>query len=65
MVKYEGNTPVKPKDKVELIINNKMWHVGRVHDALATQFTILVNKKVKFFFYVDKGLTWRPLKTSG
>lgn len=60
MIRYTDNTPVKQGAKVELIINNVVWHTGKVLDALATQFTIQVNKKMHFFFYVDKGLTWRP-----
>jgi hypothetical protein len=44
---------------VELLIDGKAWHKGKVRDALASQFTIVVNKVPRFFFYADKGITWR------
>ncbi len=57
--KYKDNTPVKNGDLIELTCDGEVWHTGKVKDALASQFTVVVNKKLRFFFYADKGLTWR------
>jgi hypothetical protein len=60
MMKYKGKTPVKRGDKVELLDNEGTPYLkARVLDALATQFTITTKGQVRFFFYEDKGLTWR------
>lgn len=58
-MKYKGKTKVSTGDKVDLIIDGEVYHTGKVVDALATQFTIKVNKRVRFFFYEDRGLTWQ------
>ncbi len=50
---------VQKGDLVLLTICGEVWHKGKVVDALATQFTTIVNGKTKFFFYVDEGDTWR------
>lgn len=61
-MKYKGNTPVKARDQVELITaDGEVYDVVRVADALATQFTVQKKGRTRFFFYEDKGLTWRPL----
>ena len=61
-MKYKGNTPVKPRDQVELItVDGEVYETIRVVDALATQFTVQKKGRTRFFFYEDKGLTWRPL----
>lgn len=44
---------------VELLIDGKVWHKGKVRDALASQFTVLVNKTPRFYFYADEGATWQ------
>ena len=62
MIKYKGKTPVKPGSKVQLLVDCEPWCTRCVVDALATQFTVSVNGVTRFFFYDDKGLTWRPLK---
>ena len=58
-MKYKGTTPVKKGDHIQLTICGEVWRNGTVQEALASQFTVLVNKKTRFFFYSDKGLTWR------
>lgn len=61
-MKYKGNTPVKTRDQVELLTcDGAVYETVRVYDALATQFTVLKKGRTRFFFYEDKGLTWRPL----
>lgn len=57
------NTPVKAGDKVVITIGGDEWE-AKVIDALASQFTcrILYQKQVRFYFYADKGLTWRHPK---
>lgn len=61
-MKYKGKTPVKTGDWVDLLIDEEMWEKAKVVDALATQFTCKIpyQKLVRFYFYEDKGLTWRP-----
>ena len=54
-MKYKGNTPVKAGDKVHLTAYEKD---GKVVDVLASQFTVRIGKKVRFFYYADKGDTW-------
>ena len=53
---------VKAGDKVLITIGDDEYE-ARVLDALATQFTcrILRQKQVRFYFYADKGVTWKPL----
>ena len=52
---------VKVGDKVVLLIGDDEYE-ARVIDALSTQFTcrILRTKQVRFYFYADKGITWKP-----
>lgn len=38
------------------------WVHGEVIDLLATQFTCEVEGETHFYFYTDKGTTWRQLK---
>ncbi len=61
MYKYKGKTPVKPRDQVYLCIDGDIYETARVCDALATQFTVMKKGRVRYFFYEDKGLTWKPL----
>ena len=56
---YKGKAPVKKGDKVELLILDEVWTVGTVNTVCATQFTCTANKNTLFFFYADKGVTWR------
>jgi len=53
-------TKVKRGDKVYLIAYEKS---ARVADALSSQFTVRYNKRVLFFFYADKGVTWNVYST--
>lgn len=67
MMKYRGSTPVKAGDTVSLLTydedgNSFAYHEVKVLDALASQFTCLLNKRVHFYFYEDRGVTWQ--KTS-
>ena len=57
-------TTLKKGDKVALLIDDEQWAEARVIDPLSTQFTcrVLRQKQVRFYFYLDKGFTWRPLK---
>lgn len=58
--RYKGNTPVKAGDMVDLIANGgEVYHTTKVNDALATQFIVSVNKRARFFFYEDRGVTWQ------
>lgn len=59
---WQGPTPIDPGDKIELIIDGEVWHTTAVEIVCATQFTVLVNDKVRWFFYEDKGDTWRKKK---
>ena len=61
-MKYKGYTPLKKGQEVELLSLDEVYAQAKVFDALATQFTIKVKGKVRFFFYEDKGITWQ--KTS-
>lgn len=60
-MKYKGKVPLKKGDKVDLIIDDEVWGTAKVIDTLASQFTCKVpyQKLVRFYFYVDKGYTWR------
>ena len=62
MIKFKGKTPVKAGDWVELTIDGEAWERAKVVDALAKQFTCKVpyQKVIRYYFYEDKGLTWRP-----
>jgi len=60
-LKYKGNTPVKTGDKVDLMVDSKIYATVKVVDTLATQFTIKVKGKVRFFFYEDRGVTWQTV----
>ena len=65
-MKYKGKTPVKPRDQVQLLATSDAgqqytYEVARVTDVLATQFTVQKKGRTRFFFYEDKGLTWKPL----
>jgi len=61
-MRYKGTTPVKAGDYVRLTIDDEVWLEAKVLDALASQFTVRVNGGVRFFFYEDKGNTWKPAK---
>lgn len=61
MFRYKGKTPVKPRDQVHLMVDGEVYEVARVTEALATQFTVQKRGHTRFFFYEDKGLTWKPL----
>lgn len=58
-MRYTGNTPVKAGEYVRLTIDDEVWLETKVVDALATQFTVKVNKGTRFFFYSDEGVTWQ------
>lgn len=58
---YDGFTPVKRGDYVELCPRGTEWDKAKVVDALANQFTVKVGKRVSFFFYTDRGATWRKI----
>jgi hypothetical protein len=65
-MRYRGKTPVKAGDKVELLAldddgTSRRYSEAKVVDALATQFTCRFNKRVHFYFYEDKGVTWRKI----
>lgn len=62
-MRYTGRTPVKAGDTVVLLIGDDEYE-ALVDDALATQFTCHIKRKkqTRFYFYEDKGLTWRPVK---
>ena len=45
--------------KVQLIADDKIWRECAIVDVLSTQFTVQVNHSIRFFFYVDEGMTWR------
>ena len=61
---YKGNTPVKAGDMVELIIDDEVWAEAKVIDALAVQFTCRIQRQplARFYFYEDKGVTWRKVQ---
>ena len=63
--KYKGRTPVKTGDSVELMVDDAVYATAKVRDVLAVQFTVSVKKRIRYFFYEDKGITWRvKAKTS-
>ena len=61
--KYKGYTPVKDGDKVQVRFgDDDEWRDAKVKLALASQFTAKCPPyEVGFFFYADKGVTWRPV----
>ena len=59
--RYKGKTPVKPRDQVYLMVDGDVYETARVADTLATQFTVTKRGRVRYFFYEDKGLTWKPV----
>lgn len=61
MSAYKGSTPVKKGDKIELTIDGEVWCKAKVKHALASQFTCTYKKNDLFFFYSDKGATWRKI----
>ena len=62
MYKYKGRTPVKTGDWVTILLANDTEEEAKVIDTLAMQFTAKVpySKTVRYCFYTDKGLTWKP-----
>jgi len=54
-----AKTKLVKGDAIELLICDESWHKGKVRDALSSQFTTTINRKVRFFFYADEGVTWR------
>ena len=54
--------PLNEGDTIELIIAAKVWDSPKVVDTLSTQFTVLINNKVRYFFYIDEGVTWQRPK---
>ena len=59
--RYKGSKPVKPRDQVYLIVDGEPYETVRVADTLATQFTVTKKGRTRFFFYEDRGLTWKPV----
>ena len=55
-------SPVKRGDTIQLIVDDEVWYTTKVVAPLSKQFTCLVNKKVKFFFYEDRGVTWQTTR---
>lgn len=37
--------------------------VGEVLDLLSEQFTALMNKKVRYYFFKDRMVTWEEVRT--
>jgi hypothetical protein len=58
-MKYKGKAPVKFRDKVDLLVDGSAYEQAHVRDVLAAQFTVAKKGRLRFFFYADKGLTWR------
>lgn len=46
----------------DYIIDMETGKKGEVVDALALQFTALVDGRIRFYFYKDKNLTWVPMR---
>ena len=59
---YKGPTPVKVKDKVDLIVLDKVYNTATVVEPMSTQFMCTTKENTLFFFYADQGLTWRKHK---
>jgi hypothetical protein len=62
----KNKTPVVRGQTVELLILDESWAKATVTQALSTQFLCRIGRGTeRFFFYADKGVTWRPIeKTS-
>ena len=59
-MKYMGKTPVNTGDTVELVCLDETWARAKVTQVLATMFLCRIGRGTeRFFFYADKGLTWR------
>lgn len=57
---YTGTAPVQVRDKVIVVDENDNEHDATVRVVLSSQFLAHIPKQgAKFFFYRDKGLTWR------
>lgn len=59
MYGYKGKTPVLKGDKVSVEIGRDQWVDAVVATPCAIQFTVRANKNVLFFFYSDRGVTWK------
>ena len=58
--RYKGRTPVKQGSVVDLLDDEAMpYETIKVKDALSTQFTVTKRGRTRYFFYLDKGITWR------
>jgi hypothetical protein len=61
VIRYKGKTPVKQGQRVDLLDHDgEPYETIKVRDALATQFTVTKRGRVRFFFYEDRNVTWRP-----
>lgn len=58
-LRVKSKTPVKQGDLVSLLIDDEVWHEGKVTLPLSKQFIVLVNGKERFYFYDDHGVTWK------
>ncbi len=56
---YKGSAPVRTEDKVELLSLGEVYDTAIVHTVMATQFMCTTKENTLFFFYSDKGDTWR------
>ena len=56
---YEGPTPVRAEDKVELLSTEGVYNTAIVVSALSKQFVCVTEDNTLFFFYSDQGITWR------
>ena len=56
---YKGPTPVRAEDKVELLGIDGVYNTAIVVSALSTQFVCVTESNTLYFFYSDKGITWR------
>lgn len=59
---YNGPTPVKPGDRVEILDHDENWVEVKVDEIFASQFKVVFGKLITFRFYSDKGDTWRHIK---
>ena len=57
------SSPVKAGDTVYLLMGEDE-HEALVMEPLSSQFASRSKRKkqVRFYFYADKGVTWRPAK---
>ena len=59
--RYKGRVPIKKGCRVDLLDDEAVpYETIKVADTLATQFTVTKKGRTRFFFYLDKGITWRP-----